>query len=231
MVRFIEITLRWPDPMVSAHREIFRQLFSSDIAVIVVLMYRAMRSELQPFCTTTGCNRSCHQVHRLIQDSSPSSASVSTETKRSLLRNQNHSFVQELETRSEPVAVASLNSGCVFRTPLPSPKRAITLEEIIELAKRKASHNCEEPLSQKHYVTDDDDEQLPVEEPAIQASELVKDNEWTSDDWAYLEQLIESDTDRISPSDEPPTTTDNDDDTAVFPLHRVCFSASFMRLK
>uniref|UniRef100_A0AAF5PKR9 Uncharacterized protein n=1 Tax=Wuchereria bancrofti TaxID=6293 RepID=A0AAF5PKR9_WUCBA len=77
----------------------------------------------------------------------------------------------------------------LFRTSLPTSERAITLGDITKLARRKASHNCEEPLSQKHYVITND--KLPVEELANQA--IVKDNGWTTDDWAYLEQLMELD--------------------------------------
>lgn len=134
--------------------------------------------------------------------------------------------ISEIGAKSEPVLATNDNSGSVFRTSLPFPKRAMTLEEIIELARRKASHNYEEPSSQKHYVTDHDDK-LPVEEPAIQASEIVKDDEWTNDDWAYLEQIMELDADRISPSGEPPTVIDNDDDTAVASSRRVCFNTTF----
>ncbi|VDO31538.1 unnamed protein product [Onchocerca flexuosa] len=104
------------------------------------------------------------------------------------------------------------DSGNIFRASLPTSKRTKTLEEIIELARRKSSHSCEEPLSQKHYVTADDDK-LSVEEPAMQASEIMKDNKWNNDDWAYLEQLMEFDEDRISPSGDPPSIIDNDDDT------------------
>uniref|UniRef100_A0A0R3RRW2 Uncharacterized protein n=1 Tax=Elaeophora elaphi TaxID=1147741 RepID=A0A0R3RRW2_9BILA len=192
-------------------------------------MYRSMRTQLQPFCTTINCNRSCHQVHRRNQEPATPCIPVSADflkKKRNLFRRQNYFFVQEIETKSEPVLTTNDNSGSVFRTSLPSPKRTITLEEIIALAKRKASCNSEEPSLQKHYVTADDGE-LPVEEPAIQASDIVKDNEWPNDDWAYLEQLMESDADLISPSGEPPITIDNDDDTVIAPSRRVCFNAPF----
>ncbi|EFO19844.2 hypothetical protein LOAG_08649 [Loa loa] len=204
-------------------------LSSSYIVVSIVLMYRAMRTQLQPFCTTAECNRSCHQVHRRNQEPSAPSVSVSVDflkAKRNL-SHWNYFFVEEIGTKSEPVLTTNDNSGIVFRTSLSTPKRAITLEEIIELARRKVSHNYEEPLSQKHYVTVDDDK-LPVEEPAIQVSEIVKNNEWTNGDWAYLEQLMELDADRISPSSEPPITIDNDDDTAVAADRQCTF---FMGLK
>ncbi|CAG9535247.1 unnamed protein product [Cercopithifilaria johnstoni] len=186
-------------------------------------MYRAMRMQLQPFCTTTDCNRSCHQVHHRNQESSTLSVSASADflkAKLNLLHRQNYFVVQETGAKSEPMLATNDNSGNVFRTSLPTPKQAVTLEEIIELARRKASDSREEPLLQKHYVIADDGK-LPVEEPAIQASEVVKDNRWNNDDWAYLEQLMESDADRIFLSSEPPITTDNDDDTAVAPNRRV----------
>lgn len=136
--------------------------------------------------------------------------------------------VSEIGTKSEP----NDNSGSMFRKSLPSFKKTVTLEEIIELARRKASHSCEEASLQKHYVIADD--KLPVDEPAIQASEIVKGSEWNNDDWAYLEQLMESDTDQILLSDEPPTIIDNDDAAvasslrcvSVHPFHsmvRNCF--------
>ncbi|KAM3728330.1 Methyl-CpG-binding domain-containing protein [Dirofilaria immitis] len=108
------------------------------------------------------------------------------------------------------------------RTSQPTSKRAKTLEEIIELARRKSSCNYEEPSPQKHYVAANDDK-LPVEEPAIRASEIVENN----DDWIYLEQLMELDADRISLSGEPPITIDNDDDTSSTPGRRMCFNPSF----
>ncbi|KAL3990347.1 hypothetical protein ACH3XW_31370 [Acanthocheilonema viteae] len=192
-------------------------------------MYRAMRMQLQPFCTTANCNRSCHQVHRRNQEPSTPSVSASADflkAKRNLLRRQNYFFVQEIGTKSEPMLATNDNSGSVFRTSLPTPKQTVTLEEIIELARRKTSIDCKEPSLQKHYVAADDDK-LPVEEPAIQASEVVKDNEWNNDDWAYLEQLMESDADSILLNGEPSITIDNDDDTAIAASHQVCFNASF----
>uniref|UniRef100_A0A8R1TRJ8 Uncharacterized protein n=1 Tax=Onchocerca volvulus TaxID=6282 RepID=A0A8R1TRJ8_ONCVO len=154
-------------------------------------------------------------VHR--RNVEPLSSSVSSildvsEAKRNFLRRQNSFFAQKTETKSEPMMAITDNSENIFRTSLPTSKRTKTLEEIIELARRKSSHGCEEPSSQKHYVTADDDK-LPVEEPAMLASEIMKDNKGTNDEWAYLEQLMEFDEDRISPSGEPPSIIDNDDDT------------------
>lgn len=117
------------------------------------------------------------------------------------------------------------NDNSVFKTSRVTPKQAVTLEEMIELARRKASHDCEEPSLQKHYVASDD-EKLQVEEPAMQASELVKNNEWNDDHWTYLEKLMESDADSILLSSQSPFTIDSGDDTAVAP-GRVCFSAPF----
>ncbi|VIO88954.1 Uncharacterized protein BM_BM9571 [Brugia malayi] len=183
-------------------------------------MYRAMRTQLQPFCTITDCNRSCHQVHRRNQEPSPPSVSSDfLKAKQRLLRRKNDFFVKEIGRKPEPVLATNDNSGIVFRSSLPTPERAITLEDIIKLARRKASSNCEEPSSQKHYVITDD--KLPIEEPANQASEIVKDNGWTTDDWAYLEQLMELDADHMSLSSEPPITVDNDDDTTIAP-NRQC---------
>lgn len=65
------------------------------IVVSIVLMYRAMRMQLQPFCTITDCNRSCHQVHRQNQESSTHSVSADfLKAKRNLLWRQNYSFAQ-----------------------------------------------------------------------------------------------------------------------------------------
>lgn len=67
------------------------------IVVSIALMYRAMRMQLQPFCTTANCNRSCHQVHRRNQEPSSPSVSVPADflkTKRNLLRRQNYFFIQ-----------------------------------------------------------------------------------------------------------------------------------------
>ncbi|EJW88478.1 hypothetical protein WUBG_00606 [Wuchereria bancrofti] len=183
-------------------------------------MYRAMRTQLQPFCTITDCNHSCHQVHRRNQEPCPPSVSSDfLKAKQRLLRRKNDFFVKEIKRKPEPVLAVNDNSGIVFRTPLPTAERAITLEDIIKLARRKASHNCEEPSSQKHDVITDD--KLPVEEPANQASEIVKGSGWTTDDWAYLEQLMELDADHMSLSSEPPITIDNDDDTTIAP-NRQC---------
>ncbi|KAM3728331.1 5-methyltetrahydropteroyltriglutamate--homocysteine methyltransferase [Dirofilaria immitis] len=184
-----------------------------------------MRTQLQPFCTNTNCNRSCHQVHRRNKELSSPFVSISADflkVKRNLSCGQNYSFAEEIGTKPKLMMVAADNSKNIFRTSQPTSKRAKTLEEIIELARRKSSCNYEEPSPQKHYVAANDDK-LPVEEPAIRASEIVENN----DDWIYLEQLMELDADRISLSGEPPITIDNDDDTSSTPGRRMCFNPSF----
>ncbi|VDK72871.1 unnamed protein product [Litomosoides sigmodontis] len=191
-------------------------------------MYRAMRMQLQPFCTTTNCNRSCHQVHRQNQESPKPSVWEPVnffKAKQNLSSRQNYFFVQEIGTKSEPILATNDNDNSVFKTSPQTPKQAVTLDEIIELARRKSSHNCEEPSLPKHYVTSDD-EKLPVEEPVIQLSEAVKNNEWNNDNWAYLEKLMESDADSILLSSQSPIIIDSDDDVAVSP-GRMCFSAPF----
>ncbi|VDN02320.1 unnamed protein product [Thelazia callipaeda] len=192
-----------------------------------VFMYRKIRAQLQPFCTVTDCNRSCLCVHRQRQQmSSASGSSTDFELKASSsrLRRGNHLLIREIETES---MINSNNNTPVCSTSASTTKRVKTLEEIIELARRKASRDYGEEVSLHRQHIVGAREKLPVEEPAVQSLELVGDNEWFSSDWAHLQELLESDEERISPSSEAPMFIDIDEDAQInTPLHLVPFITS-----
>ncbi|VDN32244.1 unnamed protein product [Gongylonema pulchrum] len=101
-------------------------------------------------------------------------------------------------------------------SPAPRAKRAMTLDEIIELAKRKASTNdyCIPAAPSEQDVSGGraHEPELPVEQPATPVIEMIKvNNDLYNDNWSYVGQLMEPDSDHAF--GDPPSSLEEDENT------------------
>lgn len=143
------------------------------------------------------------------------------------INNEYANRVLESGTKTDP-AVSSDDSGCASGVSPICVKRAITLEEVIELARRKASDDFCEPLLpiKSYFSVATDEAELPVEQPAARVLEMIKVNDLSDDNWAYVSQLMEPDSD---PDGKPPSSLDidNDDDTTLEQIVQYVLSLLF----